>query len=158
TPNLLNTYFATRLVDGRTAVSQAFDPYFAITATPGSPAQTLATSDIARLSEQHRAWVAKFDTPTDPTFAEPAALRDFAGSWFDRQREQLLARGDVRRDADGKVRARLGFALRMLVGFLRRPKTPKNGTPVPPARLAALAAVVERVRQTVPPARVQWAL
>lgn len=157
-PNLLLTYLATRFADGRVTISQAWDPYFEVTATPDAPAQTVTPANLALHRDAHHSWVAGLRAQPDPAFCEAQAMLDFAGAWFNRQREQLLERGSLRRDADGTVRARFGFALRMLGAYLRRAKPPKDNAPIPAARLAGLAAVVERVRATAPPARVQWAL
>lgn len=158
TPNRLNAFVATRLADGRVAISQACDPYFALTATADSPARTVAPATLRLHYEGHRGWIAGFGVDADRSFAEPAAMLDFVADWHNRKRDELIARGDLRRDADGLVRARLGFALRMLVALLRRPKPPKSTAPTPAARLAGLAATVEQVRERVPPPRVQWTL
>lgn len=158
TPNLLNASFSSRLSDGRIAISQVWDPYFAVTATEQSPARTVAAKNLAEHHSLHVTWIGSFGIGTDTAFATPAAMLDSAGAWMNRQREALLARGDLRRDADGLVRARWRFALRLLIAILRRPKPPKNGATIPAARLAGLAPSVERMRAAKPPAHVQWTL
>ena len=157
-PNRLSAYVASRLDDGRVAISQAYDVYFAVTATADAPAQSVAPATLRMHYEGHRGWLAGFNAVPDPAFTEPAAMLDFAAAWHNRQREQLLARGSLWRDPAGMVRPRFAFALRMLGAFLRRPKPPKDTAPVPAARLSGLAAVVEKMRERVPPAHAQWIL
>ncbi len=155
-PNRLNEFAATRLADGRIAITQAYDPYFRVTATPDAPALTVSASTPRMHYEAHRGWLATFGVAADLRFTDVAAIQDFLGDWTRRTRDALLARGALRRDRDGMVRARFMFALRMLFAWLRRPKPPRSVAPIPAIRLAALAASLESIRERAPPSRVQW--
>jgi hypothetical protein len=120
--NRLGAYVASRFADGRVALTQAYDPYFAATATADTPAQTVAPATLRMHYEAHRGWVAGFGAEPDRSFAEPAALLDVA-AWHNRRREQLIACGRLRRDADGRVRARFGFALHLMLAWQRWPRS-----------------------------------
>jgi Zn-dependent protease/cell wall assembly regulator SMI1 len=157
-PHRLGTYCATRLGDGRLVITQANDPYFEVTATDAFPAQTVAAPTFRVHWEAHRGFVAGFDADIDPTFTEPAQLLDFAAEALNRKRDLLVERGRLWRDSAGVVRATPRFALSIMLRVYRRPKAPKSSAPVPAARLAFLASVVERVRNTTPPRAAQLAL
>lgn len=157
TPNRCISYFATRLQDGRTLVSQPSDPYFAITATPDEPAQLLAPGPTADLVAAHRRFVAAHGTAADDAVAD-ASVVDIAGRWMNARRERLLARGDLVEDAQGVARPRLGFAIRALRAFWSRPKWPANADPIPPARLVQIALASTRIRERAPTAGMQLLL
>lgn len=157
TPNRCISYFATRLQDGRTLVSQPSDPYFAITATADEPAQLLPPAAISALWAAHRAFVGQHGVAA-PDAASDANAVDIAGDWMNRRRERLIARGDLVEDAQGVARPRLGFAMRALRAFWSRPKWPPNAEAIPPARLTQIALSSARIRERAPTASMQLLL
>lgn len=157
TPNRCITYFATRLQDGRTLVSQPSDPYFAITATAEEPAQLLPPGSMAECHEAHRRFVALHGVAAVDATSD-ATLVDIAGDWMNRRRERLIARGDLAEDAQGVARPRLGFAIRALRAFWSRPKWPPNAEAIPPARLTQIALSGTRIRERAPTASMQMLL
>lgn len=157
TPNRCITYFATRLQDGRTLVSQPSDPYFAITATAEEPAQMLPPGSMAECHEAHRRFVALHGVAAVDATSD-ATLVDIAGDWMNRRRERLIARGDLVEDRHGIARPRLGFAIRALRAFWSRPKWPANAEAIPPARLAQIALAGARIRERAPAASMQMLL
>ena len=62
-PNSLLTYYTTLLTDGRFAVTQVSDPYFAAVDDPKTPAQTIEGSDETTEIEAHEAFVASLGVP-----------------------------------------------------------------------------------------------
>ncbi|MBI2396694.1 MAG: site-2 protease family protein [Xanthomonadales bacterium] len=157
TPNRCICYLATRLVDGRTVVSQPSDPFFAITATDAEPAQLVAPAPWPELVAAHAAFVARHGVAAADACSD-AVLVDLAGAWMNRRRERLLARGDLVATADGIARPGLRFALRALRAFWARPKWPANVDPIPSARLALIAQASTRIRERAPTAAMQWLL
>lgn len=157
TPNRCITYFATRLQDGRTLVSQPSDPYFAITATAEEPAQLLPPAAMADLLAAHRGFVAQHGVAAEAAAGDATAV-DIAGDWMNRRRERLIARGDLVEDAQGVARPRLGFAIRALRAFWSRPKWPPNAEVIPPARLTQIAMSSARIRERAPTASMQMLL
>lgn len=157
TPNRCISYFATRIEDGRTLVSQPSDPYFTITATPDEPAQLLAPGPMAAMLDAHRRFVAAQGVAAAEAAAD-ATVVDIAGRWMNARRERLIARGDLVEDAQGVARPRLGFAIRALRAFWSRPKWPANAEPIPPARLVQIALASTRIRERAPTAGMQLLL
>jgi Zn-dependent protease len=157
-PNCLSTRFTTRLTDGRTLCSQAFDPYFDVTATPETLRRALRGEQLEKQWEQHLRWRAGFAQATDPRSLEEEAILEEAGERQNSRIEWLLQRRYLWRDASGVARARLGFGLRLLLRLLRRPAQSDLREPVPAARLASLSDILEQVRSSAVPAPVQWGL
>ncbi len=155
-PDRLLTRFSTRLADGRTLTSQAFDAYFELTATPEAPGRTLTGVSLAQQWAQHQRWRAGYAVPADAASLGEAEIRAEAGERYNQRTEHLVSQGQLWRDAKGVVRPRLPFALRLLRDFQRRPAPPPGPGPTPPARLALLSAVVEQTRALRAPAQVQW--
>ena len=62
-PNSPLTYYTSLLSDGRFAVTQVSDPYFAAVDDPKTPSQTIEGSDEATEIEAHKAFVASLDVP-----------------------------------------------------------------------------------------------
>lgn len=155
-PDRLLTRFSTRLADGRTLTSQAFDAYFELAATPEAPGRTLTGVSLAQQWAQHQRWRADYAVPADVASLGEAEIRAEAGERYNQRTERLVSQGKLWRDAQGVARPRLPFALRMLRDFQRRPAPPPGPGPTPPARLALLSAVVEQTRALRAPAQVQW--
>ena len=156
-PNQLLTYYTTLLQDGRYAVTQISDPYFAIVDDPKTPAQTIAASEPATEIAAHLEFVKSLGVAPANATPQEDVLR-FAGEHLNGIRKRLLDRGLVRKSY-GIARPSLGFALRMLKGIMTRPK-PKE-TPsleVPTSRLGFLAGVVERSKDRAPSQGMQWLL
>ena len=154
-PNRLNTFYATRLADGRTAVSQAFDPYCQMVATPMRPSRTIGGETFAAQVADHDAWVASLGAAPDPAGTSPEALDAFNADFFDGSRQHLLDEHKAWVDSRGLARPTLRFALRVLRLVLKRPKPAPNMRPIPPARLAALSLTMQRIVERPAPRRMQ---
>ena len=157
-PNRLVRRFSTRLADGRTLGSQAFDLYFQAVATPEAPRQRLKNGTFEQQWAQHRSWRAQFSQATDPRLLEDSEIRDEAGAHYNLCIDRLVERKCLWRDAAGVARARLGFGLRILGNLLRKPARMNLREQAPPARLALLSEVLEQARSNTVPAGVQWGL
>ena len=157
-PNRLASRFSTRLVDGRTICSQAFDPYFHATAIPQAPGQWLKGGTLEQQWAQHLRWRARFDPAADPQSLEETAIGEEAGARYNLRIERLVEHRSLWRDAAGVARARLGFGLRLLLGLLRRSARMRLNEPVPAARLALLSEILEQTRSNAVPPTVQWGL
>ena len=155
-PNRLLVRFTTRLADGRTLTSQAFDAYFELTGTPEAPGQTLVSPTLQQQWTQHLRWRAGFAGSADPASLRDQDIVAESGERYNEQIARLVERGQLRRDAQGVARARPRFALRMLLRVKRAPAPPVVAGPVPAARLALLSTLIEQVRNTPTPAAVQW--
>ncbi len=157
-PNRLLTYWSSSLIDGRTLISQAFDPYFESLAIPSLPARTIHGKSFGEQIEQHREFRAGFVESGDPGSLREEGIIRLAGETMNRQRDALVEKGGFWSDSSGVVRARLGMAARML-WFLWRRKNPGDpAAPVPASRLALLARVMERARRMEPGMEVQLGL
>lgn len=155
-PNRLASWFVRRLDDGRHCVSQPFDPYSEISADEQVLGQTIAGADFAAQQQLHAAWCER-QGRVDLAGTDDAALHWQAGELHTARIDSLLRRGKLYRDRRGLLRPRLGFALKML-GALRRTPKPASRGPVPPARLAWLAEVQQRLTLRPVPRRVQAGL
>jgi Zn-dependent protease/cell wall assembly regulator SMI1 len=156
----LSSFIVTRLSDGSHAVTQAFDAYMKTLGDvlPDLRARAVAPATLRDHYQAHVRLVIDTKLGADAAFAEPDALIDLAGNWLNRQHDALLARRHLWRDREGRLRASFPFALRMLLNVWRRPKLNVKAKPVDAARIGLLAVLVERVRERVPPASVQWLL
>lgn len=157
-PNRLNVLYSTLLEDGRLLTSQAYDPYFAATATPEFPGLMLAESSYERQWQAHQAWRATFPFDAASHALDEARIVDEAGEAMNRRRDALVRERRLRLDADGIARPRLRYAYQILRQSWRRPRAPTDARPVPAARLALLAETLERIRAQVPSTGVQWSL
>ena len=156
-PNQLLTYYTTLLEDGRYAVTQVSDPYFAIVADSMTPAQTIPPSDPATEVAAHREFVRGLGVPPANATPQEDVLR-FAGEHMMAIRSRLLERGFIRESA-GVARPSFGFALRMIKGLLTRPKPAQTPSlEVPTSRLGYLSETVERTKDRAPSQDVQWLL
>ena len=155
--NHLLSIFVRRLADGRHCVSEAFDRYAEICADEQILAQTIVGADLAAQWRQHREWAAR-QGAVDASGVDDDAL-DWQASGLSEQRlASLQRRGKVYRDSRGLLRPRLGFAWTIYKALRHQPKPPANTQPVPPARLAWLAALARRTTQQTVPRRVQIGL
>lgn len=155
-PHQLLTFFCHRLADGRLAFSQAYDCYFEQTQTEEIVAQTLALTNIQAQWQAHCAWLSTLGETVSIEGDE--AVLDAMALAYERQRQALIARGELRQVNANLALPRLRFALRLLRAYLRTPAPPPDRRAVPPARLGLLARNTELARHRAPPKRVQWAL
>lgn len=157
TPNRGIVYFATRLADGRTLVSQPSDPYFALTADSIEPARCLPPMVMADCCVAHRGFVAEHGQAADDAI-DPRTMVDIVGDWMNRRRARLLQSGALGADRQGVARPRLGFALRALWHSGARQKWPMNVEPIPVSRLVRIAMASARIRERSPTPAMQWLL
>lgn len=155
-PNRLCVWFVRRLVDGRYCVSQPFDPYAEISADEQVLGQTIAGTDFAAQQRVHAAWCERLGR-VDLAGTDDAALHWQASELHNVRIASLLRRGKLYRDRRGLLRPNLAFALKVLGALRRAPKIANSG-PVPPARLAWLAEVQQRLTLRPVPRRVQAGL
>ena len=157
-PNRLQVFFTTRLSDGRTLTSQAFDPYFEVVATAEAPGQTIGGDGLQEQWAQHLEWRRSFAVDADRNSLLEADIVLQAGYRNNQQITRLLDRGSLRKCTGGEIRASLRFAIRLVLAIRNRPQPAPDHAPVPPARLALLAGVMERARQINTPPGIQWFL
>ncbi len=155
--NRLLCYYVTRLTDGRMVISQPFDCFFELYRSDDCIVQSVAGPGFAEQWAAHRALVATHGQ-ADPDGATAAGLLAFHEDWMERQRQRLLASGDLKPVADDLARPGLRMAWRAL-GLIRRvPKPPPDAHPVPPARIAMVATQFERLRERAPARSIELAL
>lgn len=155
-PHRLHVLYASRLADGRSAISQPFDPYFACAQNERLVARTGLEPAFAAQLAAHREWVAGLGSEVVP--ADEHVLADMAGPENERIRAALIARGALRALGPDVAVPRFAFAIRLLWTYLRTPNPPPDARPVPPERLALLARAIEIVRHRAPPRTAQWIL
>lgn len=155
-PHRLHGYFASRLQDGRVAISQAFDPYFEATQTDEIVARTAVESGWAAQLAAHQAWVAGLGSTI--VVMDDSGLLDLFGGLMDRQRQALITRGALRAVSDHLAVPRPLFALRILRAVRAMPRSAPDPRPVPAERLVLLARNRELMQQRSPPRDVQWLL
>ncbi len=156
-PNSLLTYYTTLLTDGRFAVTQVSDPYFAAVDDPKTPAQTIEGSDEASEIAAHEAFVASLGVPVARSTPRQDVIA-FAGEHLTALRQRLIERGKLR-ESQSTARPSVGFALRILGKMLSRPKPAAAGElAVPTSRLPFLANMVELQKKRAPSQEMQWLL
>ncbi|MCP5156624.1 MAG: hypothetical protein H6983_20780 [Ectothiorhodospiraceae bacterium] len=152
----LHATYVTRLLDGRTLVSQPFEIYHAVCATETILGQTLSAPTFAEQHRLHTEWVGRHGNP-DPSRLDDDGLRDLLVGLPERLRQELLARGDLTPVDDDLATPRVRLALRLLRAMASCPRPPDPKT-VPPERLAFLATRYRLATHRGPPMRVQWML
>jgi len=155
-PHRLTLYYCDLLADGRWAVSQPFDTWFALVQGDRLIARSAGELEPAAQWQAHRDWVRTLGAAPQPV--DEASLPDRLDALHEQQRQWLLQRGSLRAASADLATPRVAFALRLLRGWFGRPKAPVDSRPVPAERLAMLARVQEIVRHRSPPKRAQWAL
>lgn len=155
-PHRLAIYFLHRFSDGRSAVSQPFDPYFALLQGGDLIARTAGEADLASQWQAHLAWVQSLGAP--PLTIADADLPADTEAWFERTRQRLIEQGELRALHADLAVPRIPLALRALGAMRRVPKAPVDPRPVPPARLLRLALNQETVSHRAPPRAAQWSL
>lgn len=156
-PNRLNTWYVTRLLDGRTLITQAYDCWFQLLASEQALVQASGEPSFAGQWAAHSALVATHGA-TDPAGIEDMELLAFNELWLERQRQALIARGDLLAVSESAARPSLRFAWRALTLMSKVPKPPADPAPVPPARIALLATQLERLRARSPSRQVEFTL
>lgn len=155
-PHRLFVLYIDRLADGRAAISQPFECYYAATQTREIVARGAAERGYREQWQAHRRWVAGLGSQS--IVCDDEAVLDQVVGLVERQRQELLARGDLIAVTDTLAVPRPVFALRLLWQLLRAPKPPPDPRPVPAERLALLARVHDQMRQRAPPRRIQFGL
>jgi Zn-dependent protease/cell wall assembly regulator SMI1 len=155
-PHRMATYFSHRLEDGRTAISQPFDAYFALLQGGDLVARTVSEPDISGQWQAHHDWVGSLGS--GPIAILDSDLSEYTSSFFEGMRQRLIAKGAIRAVTPDLALPRITLALRMIHALRTLPKPPADIRPVPPARLARLANVHELINQRVPPRDVQLLL
>lgn len=156
-PNRPVVWYVTRMLDGRTLITQPFDVYFQLLAREQALVQACGEPSFAGQWAAHCALVATHGA-TDPAGIEDAQLLGFYSEWMERQRQALIAAGDLVPSSDSTARPSLRFAWRAVAAMRRMPKPPADPRPVPPARIALMATQQERMRSRSPSRQVEWAL
>lgn len=157
-PNRPLLALASSLADGRSLASYAYSAGSAFLSSQRHRKRNTAARDAAALWAAHQAWRLEFsaaDAPPQPGDDAMVALAEqrYAELLDDLVRERML-----RADGRGQLRLRLPAMLRLLWQLLRAPKPPRDTTPVPAAREAALFGYFERIRARTPTAMAQWTL
>ncbi len=155
-PHRLHVYFADRLEDGRTAISQAFDPYFEVTQTDEVIARTSGETSLSAQYLAHRTWLAGLGVGS--IAVDEVLMLDLIGGMMERQRQALIKSGALRALSPDRAVPSLRFALRIFNAVRNMPKTPADPRPVPAERLALLARNQELIQQRAPSRPVQWSL
>lgn len=158
-PCRLLCFYSTDLADGRTAISQPFDPYFDAVQDGALLVARCASEPTWQAQwAAHRAWVDGLGPRQDATAAGPDAARREVEDLSERLRERMLANGRLRRIDDDLAVPRFAFAFRLLRAWLRAPKPPADPRPPTPPQLAHLARVSEIVAERAPARDAQWLL
>ena len=155
-PHRLFVYYSHRLGDGRIAISQPFDCFFASTQIDEIVARTAGELDFAKQWNAHLNWVGSL--VGEPRIEDDEGILDTVSGAMERQRQTLISRGKLRAITPDLAVPKLRFALSLLRDYLRMPKPPLDPRPVPAGRRALLARAQELVRHRAPPRRTQWAL
>ncbi len=147
----------TRLLDGETLITQAFDPYLKQLAVNNATVMVSAEPSIAGLWSAHCALIdSRGDT--DPGGISDDGLLGFHTEWMEQQRQALIRAGSLRPINDDTALPSLAFAWTALRATLNAPKPPLDTQTVPPARVALLATLAERARTCSPSRSVEWTL
>ncbi|MFO1494943.1 MAG: hypothetical protein U1F26_09805 [Lysobacterales bacterium] len=156
-PNRMVVWYVTHLRDGRTLITEPFDAYFQLLAREQTLVQSCNEPGFAAQWAAHCALVAA-QGATDPAGIEDAGLLGFYSTWMERQRQALIAAGDLVPSSNASARPSLGFAWRALAMLSKVPKPPADTRPVPSARVALLATRLEAMRARSPSRQVEWTL
>lgn len=155
-PHRLHIYYISRLADGRAAISQAFDLYFAVAPTEEIIGRVGTEPEVAEQVAGHRAWVASLGAAS--VAVDDGAVLDQAADLLERHRASLIARGDLREVNENLAVPSWRYGLKLFRRVLRFPRPPDRERPIPPERLALLARVADIVRHRAPPRDVQLTL
>ncbi|MCP5154190.1 MAG: hypothetical protein H6983_08510 [Ectothiorhodospiraceae bacterium] len=154
--NWLHASYVTRLLDGRTLVSQSFDFHHTLCATESVLGQAISEPTFHAQHARHIEWVAAHG-PVDLAYASEPDPHDVLVAMPERVRQALIARGDLTSVDDRLATPGLRFALRLLRAMVDCPQ-PDDTRPVAPERMAYLAVQLRELHRRSPPARVQWTL
>lgn len=155
-PHQLWQMFATRLADGRVAVSQAFDASMSVAAVAPMVARTGTEATNEARVAAHDRWLDSLGSERVP--ADDAMLTWLAGDEMERIRQALLGNGSLVAITPDLAEPGWGFAWRVLGAYFSMTKpVPIAGT-IGPERLALFAQVIELVRGRSPRRSAQWLL
>jgi len=149
-------YYVDRLEDGRHAISQPFDAFYAGTQTDEIVARTAAEPDYGTQWAAHRRWVSGLGSPSQPL--DDHGVLDQVTGMVERQRQALIARGALRPVNEHLALPTLRFAAQLLRQHRRTPKAPPGKGPVAAELVALLARQQEHVSHRAPAKRTQWTL
>lgn len=155
-PHHLMQMFITRLADGRTAVSQAFDPSLSIAAVAPMLARTGTEATLAAQLAAHDRWLDSLGSERVP--ADDSMLTWLAADEMERIRQALIANGSLVPIKPDVAEPGWAFAWRAVRAYLSMKKpAPVAGT-ISPERLALFAQLFELARGRSPRRSAQWLL
>jgi len=149
-------FFAHRLADGRTAISQAFDIYYEMVQCAPLVARTAREATLEAQWQAHLEWLRSLGSEVVALPQEE--LVQEISRFEEELHRALLACGKARRLTPDLLSFRLATAVRIVWKFGRSPKPVADPRPVPVSRLAALAMASERLSHRSPPRDVQLGL
>ncbi len=155
-PHHLMQMFATRLADGRVAVSQSFDASMAVAAVAPMLARTGTEATNEARVAGHDRWLDSLGSERLP--ADDAMLTWLAGDEMERIRQALLANGSLVPITPDLSEPSWGFAWRVLAAYFSMTKPAPIAGAIGPERLALFAQVIELVRGRSPRRSAQWLL
>lgn len=152
----LHATYSSRLRDGRILCSQSFDVWSSVMADGELIGHVLDAPDYAGQLLQHRQRLAEAGG-SDPDWLSSHALQELLVESPERQRQALLARGQLWPLNDAVATPSWSFAWRIRSLLKQCPKANDSGE-LPAARLAQLVERQRGMSERSPPARVQWSL
>ena len=156
-PQVLQTFYVSQLASGAMVVSQVSDPYFELFADDDLRAQTLSPAAVERELAMHRDFV-KRCLDTGDTAIDVSHVGRLAEELLNGSRERRLRQGQLR-EQNGIARPTWRFGIAILRKLrANRKRLRASGAPVPPRRLAHIAAAVHRNTLRKPSGRDQWIL
>lgn len=158
TPRQLLVSFTTELADGRQAVTQVGDPFYAALGDAQTPAQTVEAHNRAGEYRRHLEFVEGLGA--EPR-QRPATRRDalkFADQHVRGIRQRFLDAGKLKLSG-GHARPGFRLGFRILWHIIRAPKTKDSGTEaIPNARLRRFQRIARIAANRAPARHVQWSL
>ncbi len=142
-----------RLADGRTAISQNFDDFFAGTCTPGIAARSASDLELEGFIDGHRNFIAELGSP--PVVEDEELTLDPFSGLMARHREALIEQGQVVAVTDEVALPRLGFIVRRLKAYLQMTKAPAESGPIPSELLTDHFSLVELLSERAPLRRIE---
>ncbi len=157
-PRQLLIHFTTELEDGRQAVSQVGDPFYAALGDERTPAQAIEPSDRATEYRQHLEFIEQLGAAPRPRAATARDALQFSDQHVRGIRQRFLDAGKLKL-SNGLARPGFRFGFRILLHFLRGTKSKDTGTqPIPNARLRRFQRIAKIAANRAPSRSVQWLL